>query len=112
MKLNRDKRRKFIKEAKKKGIPKEYIDAYLTMVNSNETNDEIKENEKVMVNVERVTSSKNYDSMNGRYKEFIQNCSGQIFTAHIEDNGLISLKESPEWLFWDGDLIKCRGDGA
>ena len=73
MKLNRDKRRKFIKEAKKKGIPKEYIDAYLTMMNSNETNDEIKENEKVMVNVERVTSSKNYDSMNGRYKEFIQN---------------------------------------
>lgn len=73
MKLNRDKRRKFIKEAKKKGIPKEYIDAYLTMMNSNETNDEIKENEKVMVNVERVTSSQNYDSMNGRYKEFIQN---------------------------------------
>lgn len=35
---------------------------------------------------------------------------GQIFTAHIEDNGLISLKENPEWLFWDGDLIKCRGD--
>lgn len=58
MKLNRDKRRKFIKEAKKKGIPEEYIDAYLTMMNSNETNDEIKENEKVMVNVERVTSSK------------------------------------------------------
>lgn len=27
--MNRDKRRKFIKEAKKKGIPKEYIDAYL-----------------------------------------------------------------------------------
>lgn len=48
--------------------------------------------------------------MNGRYKEFIQNCIGQIFTAHIEDNGLISLKENPEWLFWDGDLIKCRGD--
>lgn len=28
--LNREKRRKFAKEAKAKGIPKEYIDAYLT----------------------------------------------------------------------------------
>lgn len=110
--LNRDRRRKFVKEAKKKGIPKEYIDAYLTMMNSNAASDEIKENEKVMVNVERVTSSKNYDSMSSGYKEFIQNCIGQIFTVHIEDNGLISLKESPEWLFWSGDLIRCVGDDA
>lgn len=32
--LNREKRRKFAKEAKAKGIPKEYVDAYLTMLAS------------------------------------------------------------------------------
>lgn len=88
--MNREKRRKFVKEARTKGIPDEYIDAYLTMLSGKEIHDDIKEDEKVMVNVERVVSSKNYA------------------TIHIEDSGLISLKESPEWLFWEGDLLKFK----
>lgn len=106
--MNREKRRKFIREARKKGITNEYIDAYLTMLGSKEAREDIKEDEKVMVNVEHVVSGKNYASMNVRYKEFIQNCEGQVFTAHVEDSGLISLKESAEWLFWEGDLIKYK----
>lgn len=106
--MNREKRRKFVKEARKKGIPDEYIDAYLTMLSGKEIHDNIKEDEKVMVNVERVVSSKNYATMNDRYKRFIQNCVGKVFTAHVENIGLISLKESPEWLFWEGDLLKCK----
>ena len=58
--MNREKRRKFVKEARTKGIPDEYIDAYLTMLSGKEIHDDIKEDEKVMVNVERVVSSKNY----------------------------------------------------
>ena len=104
--LNREKRRKFAKEAKAKGIPKEYIDAYSTMLASKSDGDLIEDGMKVMGNVERV----NYESMHDRYKEFINQCDGQVFTAHVEDSGLVSLKESPEWLFWEGDLIKCRGD--
>ena len=107
--LNRDKRRKFIKEAKKKGIPKEYIDAYLAKI-SGEEQDRIEENDQVMVNVERIKRNKNYNSMLDRYKEFIENCDGKVFKAHVEDGGLISLKENPEWLFWEGDLIKYEGD--
>ena len=106
--LNREKRRKFAKEAKAKGIPKEYIDAYLTMLESKGDQDLIKDDMKVMVNVERVMAGKNYASMNDRYKEFISQCEGKVFTAHVEDNGLVSLKESPEWLFWEGDLIKRK----
>ena len=106
--MNREKRRKFVKEARKKGIPDEYIDAYLTMLSGKENHYDIKEDEKVMVNVERIVSSKNYATMNDRYKKFIQNCVGQVFTAHTEDSGLISLKESPEWLFWEGDLLKFK----
>ena len=106
--MNREKRRKFAKEARKKGIPDEYIDAYLTMLSSKEIHDDIKEDEKVMVNVERVVSSKNYATMNDRYNPPPPPREGQVFTAHIEDSGLISLKESPEWLFWEGDLLKFK----
>ena len=108
--LNREKRRKFIKEAKKKNIPKEYINAYLELMNSKEAKEDIKEGEKVLVNVERITSGKSFESMNDGYKEFVNRCKDRVYTAHIEDSGLISLKESPGWLFWEGDLIKCRGD--
>lgn len=108
--LNRERRRKFVKEAKAKGIPKEYIDAYITMLGSKNDRDLIEDGMKVMVNTERVKNGKNYESMSDKYKEFISQCNGEVFTAHIEDNGLVSLKESPDWLFWEGDLIKCRGE--
>ena len=47
--LNREKRRKFAKEAKAKGIPKEYIDAYLTMLASKSDGDLIEDGMKVVV---------------------------------------------------------------
>lgn len=104
--MNRKQKREFIKRAKDKGIDKEYIDAYIALVDGNEDSvADIKEGQKIKLNVDRITKSNNYENMSERYKEFIDASYDKVFTAHLEDDNFVSLIEAPEWLFWIGDVI-------
>lgn len=46
--------------------------------------------------------------MNPKYKEFVEANADTVFTAHLEKDTLVSLKEQPEWIFWSGNLIRIK----
>jgi len=108
--MNRAERREFVKRAKKRGISEEIAEAYLSVRDSG-TRD-FGEGDKVRLNVQRIQSQKGYQKMSARYKEFVEANVNTVFTAHIEQETLVSLKEQPEWLFWSGHLIKVEAGKA
>lgn len=72
----------------------------------------IHEGDKVMLNISRITSRKDYHRMQAGYKKFIEESGEKIYTAHCvrpKSDGfsvLIELKENPKWLFVQDDLLK------
>jgi hypothetical protein len=64
------------------------------------------EGDKVTINISSVKSRPNYIHMNEKYKEFVDDSEGKVFTVKY-DNGtknLITFEENDMWLFWSGDL--------
>ena len=112
--MNRKERRDFVKKARSKGISKSTAEAYLTIraagLDKPMLPSKISEGDKVRLNLERIQNRKNYDKMSDGYKSFVSENEGVIFTAHVEKENLISLKEYPAWLFWSGDLIKITDE--
>ncbi len=106
--MNREQKRKFVKKAKSKGIPEEYIEAYIVMLEAGTTIPVIPEGAKVRLDVEKIKAGKNYVRMNPEYKEFVESSEGVTFTAHVEEGCFVSLKENPKWLFWSGDLSRVE----
>ena len=108
--MNRKERRNFVKKVRSKGVSKSTAEAYLAIreagLDKPMLPSKISEDDKVRLNLERIQSRKNYDKMSDGYKSFVSENEGVIFTAHVEKENLISLKEYPAWLFWSGDLIK------
>ena len=114
MAMNRAQRRNFVKNQRKKGISKNDATRFAKIISNgvgtySEPN-EIAEDDKVMINIDSVKARKNFDLMSEKYKEFVNSSEGKIFTAHVERENSISLKEEPRWLFWSGDLLKVEGE--
>lgn len=118
--MNREQKRNYIKIAKKKGIGEEYARAYIALKESEESDmvissedikniifdrKAIKDGDKVLINVDKITSNKNYSKMLEEYREFIENSNGVIYTAKVEKEHFVSLEENPKWLFFAEDLI-------
>lgn len=114
--MNREQKRKFVKNAKKKGVKGEDAKTYAEIIGNgagrNTDAQEISEGEKIMLDINSIKNRENYESLTGKYKEFVNNSANKVFTAHVEraHTNLISLKEEPMWLFWSGDLIKIKED--
>ena len=102
--MNRKQKRDFIKQARKKGVSETDARAYLTTQDGSE----IKEGDKVKLNIYKIKSSPDYQIMNPKYKSFIEENKDTVFTAHYERETLISFVEEPKWLFWRGNLIKVN----
>lgn len=64
------------------------------------------EDDKFMLDIEKIRARKNYNYMTDNYKRFVSENVDTVFTAHVESRGLISAKEEPMWLFWSGDLLR------
>ena len=64
------------------------------------------EDDKFMLDIEKIKSRKNYNRMTDNYKRFVNENADTVLTAHVESRGLISAKEEPVWLFWSGDLLR------
>lgn len=105
--MNRGQRRGFVKRAQKKGVDKEAAEVYARMLSGDGG---IRDGDKVKLNVQEITSRKNYERMTDEYKTFIDENKDSVFTAHIERRTLTSFVEDPRWLFWCGDLLKVRED--
>ncbi|MBQ6863252.1 MAG: hypothetical protein IJO14_03315 [Clostridia bacterium] len=100
---------------KKIGIA-EKISEYFTSIADAENDDlkkiDITEGCRVMLNIPKIKSKKSYAQMNPKYKEFIDLAGNMVFTAHIENSKIVSLKEDSRWLFWKSDLIKINDDST
>lgn len=106
--MNREQRRKFSKEYRQalqsRGLAKET--ARLVANSEKSALPPIKTGAKVKLNQKKIQSAAGFERLNDRYKKFVSENSETVFTAKLEDDGLISLYEAPEWLFWYSDLIK------
>lgn len=109
--MNREQRRAFVKNAKSKGVSQKAAEAYAAILDRGVGKvtpaQTIEEGEQVMLNLDTLKARQNYERMSELYKQFVEESSSKVFTAHVERPNLISLKEEPKWLFWSGDLIKC-----
>lgn len=110
--MNREQKRAFIRDARKRGIKKETAEAFIRAreigLSKPSPPQHIKEGEPVILNVENIQARVNYNKMSDGYKSFVESSEGKIFTAHVERENLISLIEEPKWIFWSGDLIKIK----
>jgi hypothetical protein len=78
--------------------------------NNNHT---ILEGTKVKINVIKIERRPDYKKLSDKYKTFIKENRGKIFTVEYDEDKkdkpkLVCLKEDPtpiKWLFWVGDLI-------
>lgn len=112
--MNRKARRDFVKKACKKGISKNTAEAYIAIreagLDKLSLPKQFNEGDKVKLDVEKITSRKDYERLNPKYKEFVESNRNTVFTAHLERDTLVSFVEQPEWLFWSGSLIKVKGE--
>lgn len=110
--MNREQKRAFVKKAKKKGVGANEAKAYAEIIShgtgTHTPPQDIVEDEKVKLNIESIKARQNYERMSDKYKEFVNSNADTVFTAHVEQPTLISLKEEPRWLFWSGDLIRVE----
>lgn len=112
--MNRKERRNFVKKARKKGISKNTAEAYIAIKEAGldklSLPKQFSEGDRVRLDVEKITSRKDYEQLNQKYREFVESNRDTVFTAHLERDTLISFVEQPEWLFWSGVLIKAKGE--
>lgn len=106
--MNREQKREFIKQARKKGFSEAEAKAYLQMQEGLQNEDSIKDGDKVTINIEQIKSTKSYQNMTPEYREFIENSKGKVFTARIEKGHFAHLEENPKWLFWTGNLVHYK----
>ena len=115
--MNREQKRTLEKVLRKNGKSKNeakefaqllYNAAAIRLMGSDEITpaQPIEEDTPVSLDIPKIKARKNYDRMAVSYREFVENSEGVWYTAHVEKENLISLKEKPQWLFWSGDLIK------
>ncbi|WP_206459318.1 hypothetical protein [Anaerovorax sp. IOR16] len=109
--MNRQERRKYIRELRKFGISGKQIEDILFLKEASE-NVCLQEGQKVKLNLEKIKSNVNYENMSDKYKKFIELHKDDIFTVEYDKNHMnnpvvVCFKEDttdPKWLFWDGDL--------
>lgn len=117
--MNRQERRVLEKKVKKRGVSGKDAKAYVEIISNadkiqmhgaEETSvpKKFKDGDKVMLNIDLIKARKNYEQMADAYKEFVDGGDGVVFTARVERENMISLVESPDWLFWSGDLNKVE----
>ena len=114
--MNREQKRTLEKRLRKKGVTKDRAQELVKVMNDADfirqngsgvpnPPQKFNEGDKVMMDVERIKARVNYERMSDAYKQFVSEHAGEVFTAHIERENLISFTEEPRWLFWSGDLV-------
>ena len=117
--MNREQRRALTKRLKAKCVKnaKALVENYdkAEKIRKNGTGEhtppqELDEGEPVMLNVEAIKARDNYVNMSASYQKFVEENGDKVFTAHIDDDGIVTFVEDSTWLFWSGDLIKVSTD--
>lgn len=69
---------------------------------------EIAEDDPVVLDTEKIRNAKGYPELQEKYRQFVEENEGTVFTAHIEGPTLVSFKEDPTWWFYSGDLLPAK----
>lgn len=113
--MNRKDRRKFVKDAKKKGISKGTAEAYLAIkemgldLSAAVLPKEFNEGDRVRLDTERIKSQKNYENKSEMYRNFIDANADTVFEIGPSKGNLCTIKDQP-WVFYSGDLIRVKED--
>lgn len=115
--MNRERERKFMQLAKKKGVSKSLTELYIEIQKRAARKEivpaqDLEDGERVRLNVEMIQRHPDYPRLSERYRSFVETHADDIFTVERDEsfskqNALVTLREAPEkWLFWSGDLLK------
>lgn len=115
--MSREQKRKAIKMAKKKGIPKSIVELYFNIKLHGSPPQQFNEGDKVKLDIEAIKKHSDYSKLTERYRNFVNDHVDDIFTIVCDKgrqntNTLVCLAEDPDkWLFWTGNLkLVERGD--
>lgn len=109
--MNRKQKRKFMKIASNRGADKTVVDVYLRLKENGVEDLNIKDGDKVRLNLRAIQSHPDYPKLSLSYRQFVEDNAETVFTAEYESEKnigkLVCLHEdSARWHFWPGDLIK------
>ena len=111
--MNRDQRRAL---KKKTSDPKKraFLSAFVHGMGGDESG-YIHDGDQVTLNVDQIVRRKDFKSKQQAYQAFVRENKGRVFTArqYRSDRpdgfqSLFELEEDRTWLFWYGDLIRCK----
>lgn len=80
----------------------------------NKINDAIRDGDLVTLNVDQITSRKDYPRMQEEYRKFVEASRGKVFVARPHRkrpdgfSATIELEGVENWIFWYRDLIKIK----
>lgn len=112
--MNREQRRK-LRECLKSNI--RYFSGEIDDLSGNKEFYPLKDGDKVLLNVCKITARKDYCKTQPEYQSFVEQNKGIVFTARLYRkyndgfSAMVELKEDPRWLFWNGDLIRITDGG-
>lgn len=108
--MNRKQRRKYEQQLRRKGVTQEDIAMFFKLLAAE--NRDLRDGDKVLINIERIQSHPNYGKMNPNYKQFLEDHKETVFTIPSVKKGFskcfIELEEDtddPKWLWCSDDLI-------
>lgn len=110
--MNRKQRRNFVKSAQNKGIDKSIAELYLRVKQHGSVPQELKEGDRVRLNIEGIKKHPDYERLSQAYRDFVESHENDVFTVAYDKRRRekpteVCLREDPTgWLFWTGDLIK------
>lgn len=116
--MNREQRRKLIKEFEKTGLTNAQAKRLLEIHEAPDLKGSFKEGDRVRLNVKSIQEHPDYPNMNPMYKQWVGNNKDKEFTVEYDEKQddnptLVCLKEDttdPKWLWWVGNLEKVRED--
>lgn len=112
MPLNREQRRLRDKKMNKNIPDMDRLVELFKALSAESGKYDIRNGERVILNVENIVSRSDYAKKQDAYKDFIHANSGRIFTARVYryHRGfpvLFEFEEDNTWLFWYGDLLRA-----
>ena len=110
--MNRKQKRKLVSYARKKGISESAAKIYLRLKELDVAEKTLADGDKVKLNLSSIQKHPDYHALSHEYKRFVESKANNIFTVSSKNVGnlksVVRLEESPQWLFWTGNLIKVN----
>jgi len=114
--MNREQRRKLIKEFEKTGLTSAQAKRLLEIHEAPDLKGNLKEGDRVKLNLKSIQEHPDWHTMNPKWKQFVEDNKDVVFTVEYDkdkkDNpSMVCLTEDttdPKWLWYVGDLERVN----